>query len=261
MGIPIVRGRSFTGRDTAGAEPVGLINQRMAHELGPDDDPVGRRISVFGSTFTVIGVVGDIHQHGLRQEVLPEMYRPHGQWPVASMFAVIRTTGDPSGLIGAVQQAIWGVDPDAPLAQIRTMDEVFGQSVASDRFVSLLIAAFGAVALALGTVGVYSVTAYATGMRVREFGVRMAIGANRATVMRQALADGAKPAVLGVAVGLAAAWWAARLLDSRLYGVTAYDAGTFIVVPALLASAALLACLLPALRASRLDPVVVLHTE
>jgi putative ABC transport system permease protein len=259
--IPVLRGRAFTERDTATAEPVGIINQRMAAELWPAEDPIGKQITVFGSAFTVIGVAGDIHQHGIRAEVLPEMYRPYDQWPIGGMFAVIRTSGDAASLAPSVQQAIWDVDADAPLAQVRPMPEVFGESVAADRFVSLLIASFGGLALVLGAIGVYGVTAYTTGERQREFGVRMAIGADRSTVLREALGDGIKPALIGVAAGLAAAWWATGLLADLLYGVEAFDAPTFVAVPAVLIAVAALACALPARRASRLDPVSVLRHE
>jgi putative ABC transport system permease protein len=261
MGIPLLRGRFFNERDTASAESVGLINERMAQALWPDADPVGKRITVFGATFTVVGVVADIRQHGLHSEVHEEMYRPFGQWPTAGMFALVRTSGDPRALLPSVQHAIWDVDPDAPLALVRSMDEVFGESVATDRFVSLLISAFAALALALGTVGVYGVTAYTVGGRMREFGVRMAIGADRSRVLRQALLEGLKPALLGVAVGLAGAWWATRLLNGMLYDVGVYDTATFVTVPAVLAAVAVLACALPAWRASRLDPVIVLRQD
>jgi putative ABC transport system permease protein len=261
LGIPVRRGRAFDDSDTAAAEPVGMINETMARAVWPDADPIGKHLRVFGQEFTVVGVVADIHQHGVRSDVRQEMYRPYDQWPTAGMFALIRTAGDPMALAPSVQRAIWDFDPDAPLAQVRSMDEVFGESVASDRFVSLLISAFAALALVLGAVGVYGVTAYATGARLREFGVRMAIGADSSRVLRHALFDGLKPAVLGVALGLAGAWWATRLLGELLYDVSVYDAATFIVVPAVLIAVAVLACALPAWRASRLDPVIVLRQE
>jgi predicted permease len=259
--IPLLRGRTFTDRDTTTSEPVGMINQRMARELWPDDDPVGKEITVFGSTFTVVGVVGDVHQHGIRREVAPEMYRPHAQWPIGGLFVLIRTSGDPAALAPSVRRAIWSVDPEAPINDVRPMEEVFGQSVAGDRFVSLLIAAFGALALGLGAVGVYGVTAYSTGRRHREFGVRMAVGADRSTIMRHALGTGVRPALAGIGVGLAVAWWGTRLLAGLLYGVETYDVVTFTSVPAALVVVATLACALPAWRASRLDPVTVLRQE
>ena len=141
------------------------------------------------------------------------------------------------------------------------MEQVFGESVAGDRFVSLLITAFGVLALALGAIGVYGVTAYAIGQRLREFGVRMALGANRSVVLRQAIGDGVRPALVGVALGVGAALWATRLLASLLHNVSPYDAVTFFGVPAVLIAVAALACALPAWRASRLDPVSVLRNE
>ena len=299
LGIPVLRGRGFTDRDTHDAEQVGLINDRMARDLWPGEDPVGKKIEVFGSTFTVVGVVGDIHQHGIRRETEAEMYRPFDQWSTGGMFAVIRTSGDPDALAPSVQRAIWQVDPNAPIAQVRSMERVFGESVAGspntlsmertwaiwqvdpnapiaqvrsmervfgesvagDRFVSLLITAFGVLALALGAIGVYGVTAYAIGQRLREFGVRMALGANRSVVLRQAIGNGVRPALVGVALGVGAALWAARLLASLLHNVSPYDAVTFFGVPAVLIAVATLACALPAWRASRLDPVSVLRNE
>jgi len=261
IGIPVLRGRGFTEQDTASSQNVGILNERMANELWPDEDPVGKQITVFGSPFTVVGVVGNVHQHGLRIEVQPEMYRPFDQWPTGGMFAIIRTDGDPMALVPSVQAAVWSIDADAPLARVRPMDEVFGESVATDRFVSTLIAAFGLLALVLGAVGVSGVTAYAVGRRLREFGVRMAIGADRATVLRHALIEGLAPAVLGVALGVVAALWSARLLAGLLYGIGVYDLGTFITVPLVLLLVAAAACALPARRASRLDPVTVLREE
>jgi predicted permease len=259
--IPLLSGRTFSGQDSAASEPVGLINERMARELWPEGDPVGKTIKVYGSPFTVAGVVGDIYQHGLHREVQPEMYRPYEQWPTAGMFAVIRTQSDPAALAASVQRAIWDVDAEAPIAQLRPMEEVFGESVAADRFVSLLITTFGALALLLGAIGVYGVTAYTIGRRLGEFGVRMALGADRAAVLRQAIGDGLKPALLGVAAGLVAAWWATRALAGLLYEVGAFDRATFAAVPAVLIAVAALACALPAWRASRLDPTTVLRQE
>jgi predicted permease len=261
IGVPLLRGRVFSEHDTAGSQQVGMINERMANDLWPDEDPVGKQITVFGTPFTVIGVVADVHQHGLRYEPQPEMYRPFTQWTTGGMFALVRTTGDAAALAPSVKAAVWSVDFDAPVAQVFAMEEVFGETVAGDRFVSLLIAAFGALGLALGAVGVYGVTAYATGRRRREFGVRMAIGADREVVLRRALVDGLKPAVLGVALGVAGAAWAMRLLADLVYGVGTLDAATFATVPLVLIAVAVLACALPAWRASRLDPVTVLRQE
>lgn len=259
--IPIVRGRGFTDADTAGAASVGMINETMAGDLWPGEDPIGKRMTVFGSTFTIVGVAGDHRQHGVHFDIQPEMYRPFDQWPTPGMFALVRTTGRPTDLVPSLERAIWDVDADAPIARIQTMDEVFGESVARDRFISLLLAAFGALAATLGALGVYGVTAYAIGRRRREFGVRMAIGADRSRVLRQALGDGLKPVVIGLALGIVGAWWSADVLAGLLYDISAYDLPTFALVPMLMFVVALIACALPARRASRLDPVMVLRDD
>jgi predicted permease len=261
LAIPLLSGRHFTAQDSAASQPVGIINEQMARELWPAGGAVGKTVSVFGSPFTVVGVVGDIYQHGLHREVQPEMYRPFAQWPTAGMFAVVRTQGDPVALAPSVQRAIWDVDEEAPIAQLRPMQEVFGESVAADRFVSLLITAFGALGLVLGAIGVYGVTAYTVGRRMGEFGVRMALGAGRTAVLRQAIGDGLRPALLGVGTGLVAAWWATRALVGLLYEVGPFDAATFVAVPAVLIAVAALACAVPAWRASRLDPTTVLRHD
>ncbi len=261
LDIPLLRGRGFDERDTVGAPAVGMINRRMATELWPDDDPIGKSITVFGSSFTVIGVVGDVRQHGLHHEVQPEMYRPFDQWPTGGMFMVLRASRDPASLTPLVRQAVWQVDPDAPIAQVRTMAEVFGDSVADDRFVTLLLAASGGLALVLGSVGVYGVTSHSIGQRVPEYGVRMAIGASRPAVLRQAIGQGFHPALLGVVIGIAGAWWASRLLGNLLYRVDPADTAAFLAAPAVLLIAAAAASWIPAWRASRLDPVVVLRHD
>jgi putative ABC transport system permease protein len=255
----LVAGRAFTGTDTAGAPAVGMVNKTMADLLWPGADAVGKIISVFGSDFTVVGVVADIHQHSIRQQTEPEMYRPFDQWPTGGMFSIVRTVGDPMALGPLIQQAVWSVDPDAPLAALRPLSEVFGESVAGDRFVSLLIAAFGFLALVLGALGVYGVTSYATSRRINEFGVRMALGADRSDVVRQAVLEGIAPALAGVVVGIVAALWATTLLANLLYNVAAFDPVTFVAVPAMLTAIATVACAVPAWRASRLDPSTVLR--
>jgi putative ABC transport system permease protein len=235
----------------------------MAYLLWPGEDPVGKEIRVFGNDpFQVVGVVGNVRQHGLRREPMPEMYRPFFQYSWPGVVMMVRASGaDVASLAPALRRAVWAADPDVPIPSIQPLDRVMAHSMARPRFFAQLLGAFGLLGLVLGVVGIYGVMSYAIGARLRELGVRAALGANPGTLLRDALAMGMLPVGLGLALGTVGAWAATRMLEGALYGVTPHDPLTFLAVLAILGAAALLANWIPARRASRVDPAEVLRSE
>jgi predicted permease len=263
VGIPLQRGRGLTGADGPGDLPVGLVNEAMADLLWPGEDPVGKEIRVFGNDpFQVVGVVGNVRQHGLEREPRPEMYRPFLQYSWPGVVMMVRAPGaDVASLAPALRRAVWAADPDVPVPSIQPLDQVMADSMARPRFFAQLLGAFGFLGLLLGVVGIYGVMSYAMGARLRELGVRAALGAEPGTLLRDALAMGMLPVGMGLALGGGGAWLATRLLEGALHGVTPHDAPTFVAVMAILGAAALLANWIPARRASRVDPAEVLRSE
>ena len=267
MGIPLVRGRFFDGRDTADAPHVALISESLARTRWPGADPIGARIQ-FGNmdgdlrVFTVIGVVGDIHERALDAKPQPTFYADHRQRPRAtSDFSItLRTSGSPEGLASAARAAVHGLDAtQAP--RIRTIDQIVAASVSDRRFTAIVIGAFATSALLLAIVGIYGVLAYAVSQRMHEFGIRLALGAQRHHVWRLVLRQAAVLVVWGTAIGLAASWLSTTMVRSLLYGITPTDPTTFAVVTGVLAVTALLACAWPAFRATRVDPAMALRGE
>ena len=267
MGIPLVAGRALTAADRGGAPQVGLINQAMARQLWPDQDAVGKQILWDDASpwFRVVGVVGDIRQHRLDLETKPQVYRPFGQafdeLMSPAMYLTVRTAGDAAALAPAVRQAVWSLDADVPIARLRSMDRVITLSLAGSRFFTTVLVTFGALALILGAVGVYGVGSYTVSRRTRELGIRMALGARRQTLLRSVMKRELVPVALGVALGVAGALAATRVLASSLFGVTATDPSTFLGVALVLGAVAMVSSYLPARRASRVDPIVALRSE
>jgi putative ABC transport system permease protein len=263
VGIPMLAGRDVASADRAGAHGVGLINRAMAESLWPGEDPIGREIRVFGNVpFEVVGVVGDVRQHALDRPPAPEMYVPHAQWPrVTFMTVMLETTGDPALLAGAARRAIAELDPAVPVVNARPLAEILGDSIADRRFFAGVLLFFGFLALVLGAVGVYGVMAGATASRLREYGIRMALGASSAAVLRRSLAAGLTPLVAGLAIGTVGALFGSRLLAGLLYGVDAGDVRTLTASAAVLGLIATAAVTIPAYRATRVDPATVLRAE
>lgn len=262
LGIPLLQGRDVTEADGAEGPGVGLINRAMAEELWPGEDPLGKEILLFGNQpFTVVGVVGDTRQHSLDREPRPEMYRPLTQFSSGSVYMLVRGPGDMAALAPRLREAIWEVDPDVPIPFTGLVETVVADSVARARFFAVLLGGFGALALVLGAVGVYGVTAYTVASRLPEYGVRIALGAEPGSVARRAVAGGLAPVILGLAGGLAASLAAGRLLSSLLYRISPTDPVTLALVTVVLTGVAILAILVPARRASRVDPVKVLAAE
>ncbi len=263
-GVRMVRGRAFEEGDGVDDPRVGVINEAMARRLWPGEDPLGKEIRLFGSQpFTVVGVVEDVRQHALTERSRAEYYLPYEQWgwAVTWLFVLVRSPRDAGTLAAQLREAVLSVDPVVPAPEIRAMEEVVAESVARERVVAFLVTGFGLAALLLGVVGVYGVTSYVVGGRLREFGIRLAVGAEPRAIVRDALARGLAPVGAGLAAGLLGALAGGRLLSGFLYGVTPRDPLTLVAVPAIMGCAALAAALGPALRASRVDPVRVLKAE
>jgi putative ABC transport system permease protein len=261
MGVPVRRGRPFTEADRDGAPEVVLVSESMARQFWPGQDPIGKRIGYPWPSewLTVVGVVGDVRQNDLRASAGTTVYRPFLQAPDASMTIVVRTTADAPSLAPVLRATVAEVDRDVPVSDVRTMATVLAASVARPRFAMLLLAAFAAVAMLLGVVGIYGVISYAVAQRTHELGVRITLGAQRGDIIRMILRDGSWLAAVGIALGLLAAFWLTRFLRSLLFGVTVADPVTYIGVALLLAAVALLATYIPARRATRVDPMVALR--
>jgi putative ABC transport system permease protein len=266
LGIPLVAGRAFTGRERGDAAHVIVINESMARRFWPGEDPIGRKVAISwtdGVVDEVVGVVADVKLSALDGDARATAYWPHAREDVTSsgLTLAIRTDGDPAGLAPAVVAQVRDLEPLQPVANIRTMEDVVAGSVAPRRVVMLLVAVFAAVAMTLAAVGLYGVIAAIVSGRTREIGVRLAIGARPADVLRQVVGQAMRLVAVGIAVGLAGALALTRLMASQLFGVAPTDPVTFGAVIVLLAAVGLVASLVPALRAARVDPVGALRAE
>ena len=265
MQIPILKGRAFTDQDKAGAQPVVIVNETLARKYWPGQEAIGKRIRFDvpldrAPWMEVVGVSKDV-KHELTIEVTPEFYLPNAQDGWRSMVLVARTTVDPASLAGSIRQEVWAIDKDQPVFDVRTMQEVRSVSVGLQKFNSVMIGIFAAVALLLASIGIYGVMAFAVTQRTQEIGIRMALGARAPDVLKLVIVNGMRLAVLGLAIGLVASWVLTRFVSSLLYGVAPTDPLTFSVVSLCLVGAAFLACYLPARRATKVDPLVALRYE
>jgi putative ABC transport system permease protein len=266
MGIPLLRGRSFSGADDADAPPVLVLSQGMAERLWPGEDPLGRLINLSkdhdGPWYTVVGVVGDIRQNSLRSGPGMDLYAPYAQNPAdRGLFMAVRTAGEPLDLSGALREAVWSIDRNIPVPEITTMKGRVDATLRLDRFRALLLAAFAGVALLLATTGIYGTLTYVVGRRTPEVGIRMALGADAGAVVWMVLRQGVTPVMVGVVLGLAGSLAATRVLESFLFEVSPNDPLTFGVVASVLMGVSLLASYFPARRASRVDPQQALRAE
>src|SRR6185436_15250652 len=263
IGIPLVKGRVFGNEDQANTPAVVVINQTMARRFWPDQDPLGKQIKLTsdGSTATVIGVVGDAKHYWLEEEQKPQMYDAYSQDPGLFATVVIRTNVEPLGLSESVRQAIWKVDADQPMWKIRTVEFLVNRSTADRKFLMGLMGIFASLALVLTIIGLYGVISYLVNQRTQEIGIRMALGAQMGDIMRMVLRQGMVLVLMGVALGLAASWLVTRLMSRLLYHVSATDPVTFGGISLLLIAVALLACYLPARRATKVDPLTALRYE
>jgi putative ABC transport system permease protein len=267
LGISLLEGRGFTEQDDQNTTPVVIINQAMANRFWPGEDPLGKRIR-FGETsdpaYAIVGVVGDIKHMGLDSYEGAVMYQPHAQkrfpW-LRWMTLVVRTNDEPMSLAASVRSRIQEVDKDQPVYSVATMEQLLAESIATPRFSTLLLGVFALLALALTVVGVYSVVSYTIAQRTREFGIRMALGAQVRDVLRLVIGQGLKLVLAGVALGLAGAGALTHTMKSLLFDVSATDPAIFAIIAVLLTGVALLACYLPARRAAQVDPMIALRYE
>jgi len=267
MAIPLRTGRALTGRDTADAPLVALINETMARALWPNQSPLGKRIKFPGSEQnpqpwrTIVGVVADVAQYALDRQPPMQIYLADAQFPASFMTLVVRTASTPAGFTAAVRNEVRALDKDQAVFSIATLEELLGASIALRRFSMLLLLSFAAIALALAAVGVYGVISYAVTQRTQEIGIRMALGAQAGDVLRLVVGQGLRLVLSGVVIGLAAAFGLTRLLGSLLFEVSATDPLTFALIALLLVAVALLACWIPARRAMKVDPMIALRCE
>jgi putative ABC transport system permease protein len=276
MGIPLLSGRELLTADSARSPLVGVVNRSMAQKYWPDENPIGKTIianqAVVVSTskgssidfrprqLEIVGIVGDVW-FGLDAPPYPELFMPYTQWPSNEMALVLRTASEPSSLIPRVKKEIWRVDPDQPVADIKTMDQLVSTEAAGRRFVLQLIGAFASIALVLAAVGIYGVVSYGTRQRTREIGIRMALGARGQQILWLVAGQNAKWLLIGITTGVASALALTRLLAAYLYAVRPNDPLTFVAVSLLLLAVALLAVYIPARRATKVDPMEALRYE
>ncbi|HEV2837664.1 MAG TPA: ABC transporter permease [Pyrinomonadaceae bacterium] len=265
MRIPILKGRAFTDQDKPGAPPVVIVNETLARKHWPGQDAIGKRIRFEGPIdkapwMEIVGVIKDV-KHELTVEVKPEYYLPHAQDSWRSMVLVARTNADPASFAGSIRQDVWAIDKDQPVFDVRTMQEVRSISVGLQTFSSQMIGVFAGVALLLASVGIYGVMAFVVAQRTQEIGIRMALGAQATDVLKLVVKNGMRLAVIGLLIGLVAAFGVTRFLATLLVGVQPTDVLTFSVMSVCLLAAAFLACYLPARRATKIDPLEALRYE
>jgi len=265
MNIALRRGRVFNDSDAANSPKVLVISEAFAKSYFPNEDPIGKRIIFDGpnkTPYEIVGIVDDVRRNGLDQEVQPEMYASYIQKPERRLNLVIRSAGpDASELTPAVRAAVKAVDPKQIIWRAQTIEQLLGTSVAPRKFNMLLLGIFAGVALVLAAVGLYGVMSYSVSWRTQEIGIRMALGAKRTDVLRMVVRQGMTMTLIGLALGLIGVFGLSRVIAGLLYGVSPTDPLTFIGVSIVLLMVALLACLIPARRATRVDPIVALRSE
>jgi putative ABC transport system permease protein len=262
-GLQLIQGRFFNENDVEGSLPVALVNQRMARRFWLDENPVGQRIVIRNEQFAreIVGIVGDVKHFGLERETEPEMYVPFPQFVIDVMPMVVRVSDDPSRVAAAVREQVQEVDPTVAVASISPMEDLLSVSLGQRRFTMILLGLFAIIALLLAGIGVYGVMAYSVERRTREIGIRMALGAQPATVLSLMLRRGMTLVIIGVVAGVAGALVFTRFMKTLLYGLEATDPLTFILIVSLLTVVAMLACYIAARRATKLDPLTALRCE
>jgi putative ABC transport system permease protein len=267
MGMPLLAGRFFTDADNANSPDVVIINESMAKRYFGNESPLGKRFKQGGLDrmgnpwMEIVGVVGDVKYSGLESKPEPAYYISHLQGRSRSMYMVVRTHTDPMNLSSAIHNEVWSIDKDQPVARVRTMEQVLSASVSQPKFHTLLIGVFAVTALLLAAVGIYGVISYSVTQRTHEFGIRMALGARQASIIKMVVGQGLRLALIGTGIGLVGAYFATEVLTSLLFGVSATDPLTFISISLFLTGVALFASYVPARRATKVDPMIALRYE
>jgi putative ABC transport system permease protein len=264
MGATLLKGRDFTAHDDETTQPVVIINELFANRQWPNEDPLGKRIRVADDSELreIVGVVKALKQDQWTAEPNLEMYLPHLQAPAPrGLTLVVRSSGDPLALVGAIENQVWSIDKNLPVSEIRTMEEVIAGSIEQQRFSLFLLGLFAFVALVLALVGIYGVMSESVTARTHEIGIRMALGARAVDVLRMVLQQGMTLAIIGIGIGLFGAFWLTRFMAALLYEVSPTDRATFLIIPLLVALVVLCACLIPARRATKVDPLIAVRDE
>jgi putative ABC transport system permease protein len=266
LGMALVSGRYFDARDTASAAPVAIIDETMARTYWPDEDAIGKRIKRGGRQSsnpwqTIVGVVRHVRYQSLELPSRVQLYAPHAQAPSAGMSLALRARGDFANIAGAVQKATSAIDPDQPIFAVQAMDEFLAESVSRRRLVMMLLVVFAGVALVLAALGIYGVIAYWVSQRIHEIGIRLALGATRGSVLRMVVGQSLAIVMIGVALGLVGSLMLTRFITAMLFNVTPTDPPTFALVSLSLVGIGLLASLVPAVRATLVDPMQTLRQE
>jgi putative ABC transport system permease protein len=270
LGIPLLKGRAFNERDTADSPGVVIISETLARSLWPNEDALGKRIDIGLSSEKwreVVGVVGDVKQRELGAPPAPALYQPSQQvperfhWLLSEMTFVVRTAAEPQRFVAGLRSELQTVDKELPLHNVATMEQVVAMSVADPRFYTLLLGSFSALALILAAAGIYSVISYSVTQRAHEIGIRLALGAQSGAILRLVVGQGMALTLAGLAIGLGGAFALTRVLSDFLYEVSVTDPATFALLSLSLVAVALLACWIPARRATKVDPLVALRCE
>jgi putative ABC transport system permease protein len=266
MKIPLLSGRYYDGRDGADAQKVAIVNQAFAKRFSPDSDPLGKRVGFGcekseGLCRTIVGVVGNIRQESITDEVAPEIYLPFAQSSMNSVTLFVRTDSDPLALAKSLRNEVLAVDKNQPTYDVKTLEQRVNEAVAVSRSLMVLFAAFALLALVLGAVGIYGIVSYSVTQRTHEIGIRMALGARAANVLSLIMKNGFTLVLTGIVIGVGSALGLTRFLATLLFGIEPTDSVTFVVVSAMFFGVAMIAALIPALRATRVDPLVALRDE
>jgi putative ABC transport system permease protein len=262
MGMPILKGRGFESSDTDASQPVAIVDESLARRYSPQADLVGKRIRIGdGPWLTIVGVVPNVKNRKLDEAAWPYVYRPYSQWVRRETMLVVRSEMDPTIIVGNIRNEVAKLDPELPLSRVSTIRQAMDRSLVTTRLTNWLLAGFAATALLLALTGIYGVMSLNVANRRNEFGIRLALGAQATNVLKLILGQGLKLAIVGVALGLLAAIAFTRLLKGLLFGISASDPLTFALIAVLLVGVALLACWIPARRATKVDPLEALRQE
>jgi putative ABC transport system permease protein len=264
--VPLRKGRFFNAQDNQGSVPVTVINETMAQRFWPGEEALGKRFKPGlaqspNPWLTVVGVVGDMRRQSLEREPIAQSFVPYLQNSERRMNLLIRTTGEPTQLAPVLRNEIRSIDKTVLVSGISTLENQLARAVAQRRFQTSLLTLFSALALLLAAVGIYGLLHQSVNLRVREIGMRLALGAQRRDILRLVVGQGMRLALCGIGIGLLAAFYLTRVLAGLLFGVTATDPVTFVAAPLLLLLVALLACFIPARRATKVDPMIALRSE